>query len=59
VTPLGDTPYDAESPGKLHIETIGPICGGRKREDLHRAVASSFSGIRGMLEELVHSVLQE
>ncbi len=31
---LGDTPYDAESAGKLGIRTIGLTCGGWKREDL-------------------------
>ncbi len=31
---LGDTPYDAESAGKLGIPVIGVTCGGWKRDDL-------------------------
>lgn len=31
---LGDTPYDAESAGKLGIKVIGVTCGGWKRDDL-------------------------
>ncbi len=34
---LGDTPYDAESAGKLGIPTIGLTSGGWKRDDLLRA----------------------
>lgn len=31
---LGDTPYDAESAGKLGIQVIGVTCGGWRRDDL-------------------------
>jgi HAD superfamily hydrolase (TIGR01509 family) len=31
---LGDTPYDAQSAGKLGIPVIGLTCGGWKRDDL-------------------------
>lgn len=31
---LGDTPYDAQSAGKLGIPVIGVTCGGWKRDDL-------------------------
>ncbi|HEY3707514.1 MAG TPA: HAD-IA family hydrolase, partial [Terracidiphilus sp.] len=31
---LGDTPYDAQSAGKLGIRVIGVTCGGWKRDDL-------------------------
>ncbi len=34
---LGDTPYDAESAGKLGIRTIGLTCGGWKESDLRDA----------------------
>jgi HAD superfamily hydrolase (TIGR01509 family) len=34
---LGDTPYDAQSSGKLGIPVIGVTCGGWKRDDLKDA----------------------
>lgn len=34
---VGDTPYDAEAAGKLHLHTIGVLCGGWTEEELRRA----------------------
>ena len=33
----GDTPYDAEAAGKLHLRTIGVLCGGWTEEELRQA----------------------
>jgi HAD superfamily hydrolase (TIGR01509 family) len=34
---VGDTPYDAEAAGKLHLRTIGVLCGGWTAEELRQA----------------------
>lgn len=34
---VGDTPYDAEAAGKLHLRTIGLLCGGWTAEELQQA----------------------
>jgi HAD superfamily hydrolase (TIGR01549 family) len=34
---VGDTPYDAEAAGKLHLRTIGVLCGGWTEEELCHA----------------------
>jgi HAD superfamily hydrolase (TIGR01549 family) len=34
---VGDAPYDAEAAGKLHLRTIGLLCGGWTAEELQRA----------------------
>ena len=37
VIAVGDTRYDAEAAGKISVRTIGLLCGGGNREELHRA----------------------
>jgi HAD superfamily hydrolase (TIGR01549 family) len=34
---VGDTPYDAEAAGKIHLRTIGVLCGGWTEEELRKA----------------------
>ena len=34
---VGDTPYDAEAGGKMHLRTIGVLCGGWSAEELRQA----------------------
>jgi HAD superfamily hydrolase (TIGR01549 family) len=34
---VGDTPYDAEAASKLHLRTIGVLCGGWTAEELRQA----------------------
>jgi len=34
---VGDTPYDAAAAGKLHLRTIGLLCGGWTAEELQQA----------------------
>lgn len=34
---IGDTRYDAEAAGKIGVRTIGVLCGGGNREELHQA----------------------
>jgi HAD superfamily hydrolase (TIGR01509 family) len=34
---VGDTPYDAEAAGKIHLSTIGMLCGGFPEEKLRTA----------------------
>lgn len=37
VIAVGDTRYDAEAAGKINVRTIGLLCGGGNREELHQA----------------------
>ncbi len=55
---LGDTPYDAESAGKLGIRTIGLTCGGWKRDDLLAAgCAEVYRDPADLLEHFADSLL--
>jgi len=37
VVAVGDTPYDAEAAGKLHLRTVGLLCGGFAEQELRDA----------------------
>jgi|SRR5215475_10470574 HAD superfamily hydrolase (TIGR01549 family) len=37
VIAVGDTRYDAEAAGKIGVRTIGVLCGGGNREELHQS----------------------
>lgn len=34
---IGDTPYDAQAAGKMHVKTIGVLCGGFPEEELRES----------------------
>ncbi len=55
---LGDTPYDAQSAGKLGIPVIGLTCGGWKRDDLLAAgCAEVWRDPADLLDHLGESLL--
>jgi HAD superfamily hydrolase (TIGR01509 family) len=55
---LGDTPYDAQSAGKLGVPVIGLTCGGWKRDDLLAAgCVEVWRDPADLLQHLQESVL--
>lgn len=42
VTVIGDTPYDAQAAAKIHIATIGMLCGGFDEETLRESGATAI-----------------
>ncbi len=56
---VGDTRYDAEAAGKINIRTIGLLCGGGNREELHRAgCVAMYKDPADLLEHYDSSPLQ-
>ena len=56
---VGDTRYDAEAAGKINIRTIGLLCGGGNREELHRAgCVAMYKDPGDLLEHYDSSPLQ-
>jgi HAD superfamily hydrolase (TIGR01549 family) len=59
VIAVGDTRYDAEAAGKINVRTIGVLCGGGNREELHQAgCVAIYRDPADLLEQYSYSALQ-
>jgi len=59
VIAVGDTRYDAEAAGKINVRTIGVLCGGGNREELHQAgCIAMYKDPADLLDHYGYSPLQ-
>ena len=58
VIAIGDTRYDAEAAAKIHVRTIGLLCGGGNRDELQAGCIAIYKDPADLLEQYDRSPLK-